>query len=250
MWQDAQLKQYRKQGYLICPGLLSIAETELLNQRVPELLLGREEDDRMHRVYEGSGPARSVFLAHRYSQPFRDLARDRRILEPVRQIIQNDVYVWHSKLNAKASFEGTVWLWHQDYGYWKWDGVKPHLVSVMVFLDAATLTNGCLMVASGSHHWGRQEHYADTETTNYKQWCIDHEALKEKMNEQYIRQITGKPGDVLFFDCNLAHASGHNLSPLSRNVWIVCYNDIDNKPCDVKSPRPDWVVSRDFSVVC
>ena len=85
-----------------------------------------------------------------------------------------------------------------------------------LFLDETTINNGGLMVISGSHHWGRQEHYADTVTTSYKQWCIDRETLMQKVKEDNIRQITGVPSDVLFFDCNIAHGSGHNTSPLPR----------------------------------
>ena len=69
------------------------------------------------------------------------------------------------------------------------------------------------------------------------------------VHEERIQHITGEPGDVLFFDCNLLHGSGHNMSPLPRRTFIVCYNDIDNKPRPVANQRPDWVVSRSFDVV-
>ena len=38
-------------------------------------------------------------------------------------------------------------------------------------------------------------------------------------------------------------------NPLPRKTFIVCYNDINNKPRSVEKPRPDWVVSREFEVV-
>lgn len=97
-----------------------------------------------------------------------------------------------------------------------------------------------------SHHWGRQEHYADTVTTSYKQWCIDRETLMQKGKEDNIRQIIGVPSDVLFFDCNIIHGSDHNISPLSRKSFIISYNNIDNKPWPVDNPRPDWMVARQF----
>ncbi|MBI3830846.1 MAG: phytanoyl-CoA dioxygenase family protein [Planctomycetes bacterium] len=248
-WTDEQFASYRKDGYLLVRGLLSGHEVSALNGEVPNLLQGDEKADRMHREREKSGAVRQVYSADRYSAPFRTVTRHPGILQPVRALRGNDVYVWHSKINVKDAFEGAVWLWHQDYGYWMWDGVEPKLISVMVLLDRATVNNGCLMVVAGSHKWGRQEHYADTVTTSYKQWCLDLPTLKQRVNEEDIRHITGEPGDVLFFDCNLLHGSGHNMSPLPRKTFIIAFNDIANKPRPVENPRPDWVVSREFEAV-
>ena len=130
-----------------------------------------------------------------------------------------------------------------------WDKIGPRVCSAMVFIDEATLNNGCLMIVSGSHKAGRTEHEADTVTTSYKQWCIPHADLKKRIDEEDIIHITGKPGDVLFFDCNLIHGSGHNMSPLPRNSFISVFNSIENKPKPSENPRPDWVVSRNFDLV-
>jgi len=248
-WTQEHYDQFDMLGYLFMPGLFSTEEIARLNEIIPELLQGDDQADQMHRERERSGAVRQIYLAHRYSPPFEALSRDARIVEPVRQILDSEIYVWHSKINVKDAFEGTVWLWHQDYGYWMWDGVEPKLISVMVLLDEATLNNGCLLVAAGSQKWGRLEHDADERTTSYKQWCVDKETLKERLSEDRIQPITGKPGDVLFFDCNLLHGSGHNMSPLPRKTFIIAYNDLTNRPGAVENPRPDWVVSRNFEPV-
>jgi ectoine hydroxylase len=244
-----QLAQYNRDGYLLVRGLLSKDEIGSLYAPMEKLLHGDEKDDQIHRERERTGAARAIFLAHRYQPEYSEVIRNPKVLDPVRQITGNDVYVYHSKINVKDAFEGAVWLWHQDYGYWMWDGIDPKVTSAMIMLDRATLNNGSLMVIDGSHKWNRLEHYADTVTTSYKQWCIDTKTLKERVNEEAIRQITGEPGDVLFFHCNIVHGSGHNMSPLPRKTFIICYNDIANKPRPVEKPRPDWVVSRDFTVV-
>lgn len=248
MWSTQQLNEYQETGFLLMKGLLSSTEVDTLNEQVPALLNGKD-DDGMHRAREKSGAVRSVFLAHRHSPVFKELARHSKILGPVQQILKSDVYIWHSKINVKDAFEGAVWLWHQDYGYWIKDGVEPRLLSVMVFLDQSTLNNGCFMLAAGSHRWGNLPHYSDTVTTGYNQWCTEIDTLKKTLREEMIHPITGNPGDVLFFDSNLLHGSGHNMSPLPRKSMILVYNDVDNKPRAVDSPRPDWVVSRQFDVV-
>jgi len=248
-WSQEHYEQFTEQGYSFVPALFSTDEIAELNCAVPELLRDDDDVDGMHRERERSGAIRQVYLAHRYSPPFKALSESSRIVEPVERILQSDVYIWHSKLNVKEAFEGTVWLWHQDYGYWMWDGVDPRLISVMVFLDKATVNNGCLMVAAGSHKWGRMEHSADEVTTSYKQWCVDTKILRDRLTEDMIRHVTGEPGDALFFDCNLLHASGHNMSPLPRKTFIIAYNDVTNRPWTVENPRPDWVVSRSFEPV-
>lgn len=248
-WSQQQCDRFHQQGFLFAPRLFSPAEVAALNQTAPKLLAGDERVDGMHRERERSGAVRQIYLTHRYAPNFKAISEDARIVEPVRQILRSDVYIWHSKINVKDAFEGTVWLWHQDYGYWMWDGVDAKLVSVMVFLDRATLNNGCLIVAAGSHRWGRLEHEADEVTTSYKQWCVPTAVLRQRLTESMIQHIPGEPGDVLFFDCNLLHGSGHNMSPLPRKTFIVAYNDLQNRPRPVENPRPDWVVSRRFDVV-
>jgi L-proline 4-hydroxylase len=248
-WDPAECDELRVQGFRLVRGLVSPEEIAELQDAVPSLLEGDEQVDGMHRERERSGAIRQVYLAHRYSPAFQRISAHPGIVGPVRQLLRSDVYVWHSKINVKDAFEGTVWLWHQDYGYWKSDGVEPKLISVMIFLDRATVNNGCLMVAAGSHRWGRLEHSLDEITTSYKQWCVPHPLLRERLSEEMILHITGEPGDVLYFDCNLLHGSGHNLSPLPRKTCIIAYNDVNNRPKGVDHPRPDWVVSRVYDPV-
>ena len=251
MWTDDQITEYEEQGYLLIRNLLVGDELAALQEELPEVLAGNDnEDDGMHRVRETSGAVRAVFLAHRHCPSYQRLASSSKIAGPVKQILGEDAYVWHSKLNVKEALEGAVWLWHQDYGYWTLDGAPQQcFVSAMILLDRATLNNGCMLVVPGSHKWGDLEHYSDDVTTSYKQWCIRPNVIREYLREDNILPITGEPGDVLFFDGNIVHGSGHNMSPLPRKVWIIAYNGISNTPRTISNPRPDWVVSRDYEVV-
>jgi ectoine hydroxylase len=249
-WTESEMRQYQQDGYRLVRGLLDAEEMARLRSVVPTLLGGNDERDGMHREREkGSAAVRQVYAAHRSDPTYRALSRNPKLVDPVRQVLGGDAYIWHSKLNVKESFEGAVWLWHQDYGYWSHDGVEPQLVSAMVLLDRATVNNGCLMVVAGSHRWGLVEHELDTVTTSYKQWCIPPRRLRELLREEDIRHVTGEPGDVLFFDSRLVHGSGHNMSPLPRNTFIIAYNAVANTPRAVENPRPDWVVAREFETV-
>lgn len=242
---ELQLKQFEEDGYLFFPGLFSAQEIQVLLAEISSLA-ARETDESLK---EKSGAARQLYNSHRNSRAFKALCGHPRMLTGVEQILGNSVYVWHSKINVKEAFEGTVWLWHQDYGYWFHDGVDPKLVSCMVYLDEATDQNGCLMVIPGSHKLGRLEHLPDEVTTSYKQWTIPIPKMKEITRDREIVSLTGKPGSVLMFHCNLIHGSNHNMTPKSRKSVIFAYNDIANKPRPVPNPRADYVVSRIFDVV-
>ena len=247
-WSDQEYQDYQKNGFVFKRGLLDPSLSSSLQEEGAQLMAG-DEADGMHREREKSGAVRQIYGAHQHNNVFKSLARSPDILSPVKHIIGNDVYMWHSKINVKDACEGSVWLWHQDDGYWAFDGVESNMMSVMVFLDESTINNGCLMAVAGSHKWGPVEHYSDEVTTSYKQWCVCPHELKSRVQESDITHLTGNAGDVLFFDCNLLHGSGHNMSPLPRKTFIMSFNDIANTPMEVENPRPDWVVARTFEVI-
>ncbi len=250
---DDQQRGFRENGFLIFPNLFGEAETEALRAD-----LGRMRDiESDHVVRERTGGLRTVFRVHEndgptQSEPFHALSRSPRLLKPATQVLgDDDVYIYHSKVNTKVAIEGTVWLWHQDYGYWYWDGVPTsNMVTSMVLLDEATELNGCLYIVPGSHELGRLEPYADEETTSYKQWTIERERLVKVLKESPAPvPIVGGPGTAVVFHANVLHASGHNLSPRDRWQVYFVYNPVANKPTEVVNPRPDYVRSVNFEPI-
>ena len=124
------------------------------------------------------------------------------------------------------------------------------MASVLIMLDKTTIHGGCLLFVPGSHKWGVLEHQSDEKTTNYKQWCATKSELLERIQDDsdYV-PVVGEPGDVFFFDCNILHGSGHNMSATSRKTLIFACADVDNQPKGVDNPRPDWVVARQFESI-
>ena len=248
MWTRQQLDQYLEKGFLIERGVLSSQEVDQLLTATDTLISNSEaQDPQVHIIKEKSGAVRSIFCAHRNMRPYVSLCQSQAVGGPVKQVFNEDAYIFHSKLNYKDAFEGSVWLWHQDYGYWQYDGVSDKMMSVLIMLDDTTLYNGCILMIAGSHRWGILDHYSDETTTSYKQWCITPDHLtKHITSEGMFVPITGKPGDVCFFDCKIVHGSGHNLSPRPRCSLIYAYAALSNQPHGVDQPRPDWVVARQF----
>jgi ectoine hydroxylase len=210
---------------------------------------------------------RSVYGVHQHSPLFHRLARHPRLVEPARQLLGGDVYVYQSKLNTKAAFDGDLWPWHQDYVFWlREDSMPgPHVLTVAIFLDEVTEFNGPMLLIPGSHHDGvlpielREDGGPDADSDERRPWLPNLVArLKYTLDREVFLQLSrrlgmvspkGSPGAVLFFDCNIAHASPPNLSPFDRTLGFITYNRVDNAPAAAGLHRPDFLVSRDTAAV-
>jgi len=117
----AQIKQFDELGYLFFPSCFNEEEIALLRDDAEAIL----KLDRQEIWREKSGAPRTAFAAHTFNETFRLLASHPRLIEPLRQVFGEDVYVHQFKINAKAAFEGDVWQWHQDYGTWARDMACP-----------------------------------------------------------------------------------------------------------------------------
>ena len=163
-----QIHAFDEQGFIFLPGCFREEETALLREEADRVL----KLDRQEVWREKTGAPRTAFAAHTFSEVFGLLARHPRLIEPLRQVFGEDVYVHQFKLNAKAAFEGDVWQWHQDYGTWaRDDGMpQPRAMNIAVFLDEVLPINGPLMFIPKSHKYGTLAAGHDTSTTSYVAW--------------------------------------------------------------------------------
>ena len=166
-----QLKAFDERGYVFFPNCFSEEEIALLRLEAENVL----KQDRQEVWREKTGAPRTAFAAHTFSEVFSLLARHPRLVEPLRQLFGEDVYVHQFKLNAKAPFEGEVWQWHQDYGTWaRDDGMpEPRAMNIAVFLDAVMPINGPLYLIPKSHRQGVLNAGHDKLTTSYPLWTLD-----------------------------------------------------------------------------
>jgi ectoine hydroxylase len=242
-----QVAQFERDGYLTFPALFSKAEIAVL--RAETARLSKIEAETVIR--ERTGGVRSIFRVHEddgatRSAAFRALVRTPRVLKPTLQALHPDgVYVYHTKINTKPAIEGTVWMWHQDYGSWQRDGCpRPDMATFAVMMTDSVEMNGALYVVPGSHKRGRIEPYYD-ENTSYKFWAVPKQQMIEVLRTSPPPvPIVGPAGTAVLFHCNLLHASGHNLSAEDRWHIYISFNACANAPQFGPNTRPDWVVSR------
>ena len=246
-----QLSQFDRDGYLFFPGLFTPEETQALNDAVPELYSRRED----YNVREkGKDAVRTNFAAHMYSEPFAKLARHPRMIEPVAELLGEDLYMHQFKVNGKMAFEGDVWQWHQDYGTWLNDDLMPteRAMNVAIFLDDVTEHNGPLMFIPGSHKKGVVDASHDLTTTSYPLWTVDNDLMRQLVQRAGGKQggivsPKGPAGSMILFHSCLVHASGSNLSPFNRVSVYLSLCAVSNHIRRHK--RPEYIAHRDFTPI-
>lgn len=248
-----QIRRYDQDGYLLIEDVFSAEEVDELARRAAAL----KESDSPQRMMERDGEiCRAVYGVHLLDDVLERLTTDPRTVEPAEQLLRSDVYIHQTQLNPKAPFRGDVWEWHQDFLYWnRDDGMPtPRVLSVSVFLDDVTEFNGPVFIIPGSH---RSE--LESETSTYGEgWesaatgfrhRVDNATLTQIMDDRGLVSVRGRKGSVLIFAGQVLHCSPPNLSGGFRTILFIRYNAIDNALEEIESPRPEWVASRQPSVV-
>jgi ectoine hydroxylase len=245
MLSPQQIRQFEQEGWLFLPETFSDEEVAVL--RADAELIYRQDRPEVWR--EKSGAPRTAFAAHLYNEAFGLLGRHPRMLRPVEQLFGEQVYMHQYKINAKASFTGDVWQWHQDYGTWaRDDGMpEPRAMNIAVFLDEVMPINGPLMLVPRSHTQGVLSAEHDLTTTSYPLWTLDEATVTRLVQQGGIVAPTGKPGGLLLFHGNLVHGSAPNITPYPRKIVYLTLNAVSNY---IRTPtRPDWVAHRDFTPI-
>ena len=221
---DVQVDRYARDGFTICRKLFSTREIDRLAETA-----GNDLDMANHAYLKADGEGGRVRMAL-WNHPGDDLygmfSRSRRIVDAAEQVLDDQVYHYHSKLILKDANVGGAWTWHQDYGYWYLNGVLyPNMISVSIAIDAATKENGCMQVLRGSHLIGRIDHQRSGDQAGADMERVN--AARDRLDLVYCEM---EPGDALFFHCNLLHRSDMNRSDRSRWSLICCYNAKANEP--------------------
>ena len=219
-----QIASFSKDGYLVIRSLLDAEETELTLQAARQ-----DEALRINamEVIDTKGRITNLSLwNHPGDDIYGAICRCRRVVDAMEQLLDDEVYHYHSKLSAKEPKVGGAWEWHQDYGYWYQNGcLFPDLASVFIALDPATRENGCLQLLKGSHRMGRIEHGRFGSQTGADPERV--EAAMQRLEHVYCEMA---PGDAVFFHGNTLHSSDANLSDKPRWGLICCYNARQNNP--------------------
>lgn len=224
LFTDRQVAEFHRDGFVIVPGLLSPEELGLLRD-----IARRDHQFQQEVAARGDGEGGAIRLKVENEvtdDAYGAIVRLRRIVEPMEQVLDDEVYHYHHKMILKEAYTGGAWAWHQDYGYWYNNGcLAPDLASCMIAIDPATRENGCLQVVRGSHRLGRINHGPVGDQTGADPERV--QAILERLELVYCEM---EAGSAVYFHSNLLHRSDQNKSPNPRWAFISCYNTRHNDP--------------------
>jgi ectoine hydroxylase len=153
------------------------------------------------------------------SGPLDAFARDPRLWNPSKDVVgQDDIGLFTEKITLKRARTGGSIVLHQDYPYWRpMTKVCHKIMTALIYLDDATVENGCLEVAPGSHRDGM------CRATK----SVDGFGANEMDEAQFaldsLIPIEAKAGAVVFFGAFLVHRSLPNRSDKDRRALLYSY---------------------------
>lgn len=247
---DEQVAQYRGRGWITLPNVFSADEVLVLGQAATEVLerpgpeVGREDD----------GAPSICWGMHLFDERLAALTKHPAVVEPARQLLENDIFVHQSRINMKQT-NGSIVAWHQDFGtYHRVDGVpEPRGIMIAVFVDDVTDTNAPLLAVPGSHREGLVSTASidplapDHEQVAKYRYDITDETMADLVARYGLDAITGTAGSLLLMDMTVVHGSSINISPLRRLLLYINVCPVDNRGQSFE--RPEYYAARDFSPI-
>lgn len=254
---QAELDAHEKRGFTVLEDFITADEIDRYSAELDRLAAdpALATDPRVIRE-RATGDVRSIFAVPSLSDAIRDLTRDPRLLDRARQLLGGDVYLHQTRINFMPGFRGTGFYWHSDFETWHAeDGMPiPRAVSCSIALTDNYPFNGGLMVMPGSHRSfvscvGETPDNNHESSLQAQEVGVPTEADITRMAAEYgIDQFTGPAGSALWFDANIMHGSGSNITPFPRSNVFLVFNSVDNAlvdPYAAPAPRPEHVAHRE-----
>jgi len=208
--------QLQRDGYLLVRGLVNAAGVERLLRWTTELQSEPEVTGR-HWIYREDSltkPPRKIVQRIENFCPFHEgfdgFEREGALVEWTSALMGGQVALFKDKINFKMP-GGAGFELHQDQQA-GWSTYAPRFMTAMISLDAASIESGCLEIAAGRHREGLIG----------EQWKpLDETGID-------LEVVPTAPGDAIFFDSYVPHASKANFSDSPRRILYLTYNLADD----------------------
>ena len=219
----AQVEQFRRDGFLVVENLLSEDDMAAVRDRADLIAGGRAPHvpDDCVQVEPGlrDGPlpedralaVRKIYKVAHYDDVMLAHVRNPRLVDVIADLLgSDDIKLYLDQILMKPAFHGSAQAWHQDSGSWR-DLFPMDLVTAWCALDDATIANGCLWMAPGTHRWGMIPRH-----------------LQSDLQNSFVGQFEPVPveipaGGVSFHHSLVFHSSRPNTTPHRRRGSAVHY---------------------------
>lgn len=230
MISDAQVEQYRRDGFLVVENVLSPAEVTELRAVTDELVEKARHvrtHDEVYDLEDSHSPeeprVRRIKTPHKVHPAFDRVMRHPNILAILQKLVAPAIRFDTSKLNMKAAGYGAAVEWHQDWAFY------PHtnddLAAVGVFMDDVALENGPLLCIPGTHKGPIFEHHDEE---GYFCGAMDPE--RRECDYGAAVPCVGPAGSISIHHARTVHGSAVNTSNRPRRLLLFQYRAADAWP--------------------
>lgn len=220
---DEQLIYYGKRGFAVIPDAFSKSEIAAMNKEFKTLSRRRGNH---HTNGNGNGASlidKNLPRVHRMSELFADVARERRIVDKVEQVLGSDVYLHRSQINVADATTGISYPWHSQFERWhaEYDVPRMRCMEAWVMLTDNTLHNGSMCLLNKSHHL----FVACQQAGGPSQ-----EALARLLGFGGVTNAYETAGTLVICDSNLMCGATQSTVRSKRAIAMFSYNSMENLP--------------------
>ena len=223
---DAHVAQFHAQGFLVVENAFSAQEVQDGLDGLYRLLSGEvAEFDGIHYERASAGMAveelppqqkqdyvRKFMHFVDYDHRLHDLAHHPQLLTLVQRLIGDSPVLFQDMALLKPPRMGREKPWHQDHAYFRID-LEAKVVGCWLALDEATVENGCMVIAPGSHLQGPVVHF------QRRDWQI----CDTDVDNSGALAVPLKPGGLLIFQSLLHHGTPPNRTAQRRRALQFHY---------------------------
>ena len=229
-----QIKQFRLNGFLVVENVLSAAELDALDRHCDFIASGKAEHipdtsiqlepvfrEGKRRVEDRVLAVRKLYDLAVYDEIMWAHVTNPKIVDIIADLLgTEDIKLYGDQLLMKPPKTGSAFSWHQDSSD-GWRDIFPmDLVSAWTAIDDATVENGCLNFAPGTHRWGMLRGARSMKKAD--QW------VKPFIDDLETRRwpvetVPLARGSISFHHSLVFHQSNANLSGKRRRGYATHY---------------------------
>jgi phytanoyl-CoA hydroxylase len=210
---DQMIAQYRSDGFVRVPGVLSRAEVDRFRDAA------RSAFDRERGLDPDNPMFKQVVNVWQRDAILRELTLHRRLAELATRLAGVPLRIWHDQLLIKPPHNNTPTEYHQDAPYWP-HADSRHALSAWIALVDVPVERGCMTFIPGQHQ------RRDIRPTDI---ADAHDLFQAAPDLAYQPRITVplRAGDVTFHNGYTPHTANANDTDELRLAHVNIYVDRD-----------------------
>jgi ectoine hydroxylase-related dioxygenase (phytanoyl-CoA dioxygenase family) len=226
--------EIERKGYTVIENAFDdeeLSEMRAAADRILELIINSSlandrTSGRLALVEDESGGqmVKKVQPINDLSLTFTDISRDKRLVEPIREFMDDKPRLMEEKLNYKQPLPEPVkgldtnrpteaWPPHSDWAYYRAQDYPQNIVSSAIALDDLTEANGTMRFWPGTN-----DEYVEHERFDNGLGIPD-----DHVNRAESELIEAPAGSVILFDSLVWHESSANTTDSPRRLMIYSH---------------------------